>query len=161
MRIHLVAIMAIAVSACSAQTGTANADRETNAAMVATVADTPAPIVTSPASEETTWIQDAAGRWVVIGVESKESPVQATDVNDAKLMGGVLTISQDRMAWSERPGSTLSGLCEGPQIGPDGTIGCAVGEFGPPGATIVRRADRITMEWYDGAILVLASDRRS
>ncbi len=72
------------------------------------------------------------------------------------MMGSILSISPERMEWLESPGSTLSGNCPQPQIGPDGTIGCAEGEFGPPGATIVRRPGGIVMEWYDGAVLTLS-----
>ncbi len=113
--------------------------------------DTP----TAPA-EEKTRVEELAGNWRVVGVRVAPGPVQAVSDDDPALMGAVLSISPERLAWKPHEGGFFTDTCPGPQIGADNSIGCAEGRFGPPEAHLVSEGVQIKLDWYDGAILTLS-----
>lgn len=82
--------------------------------------------------EEKTRVEELAGNWRVVGVRVAPGPVQAVRDDDPALMGAVLSISPERLAWKPHKGGFFTATCPGPQIGPDDSIGCAEGQFGPP-----------------------------
>ena len=101
-------------------------------------------------------VAELAGRWRVTGVAVAEGPVSAVSVDDPALMGAVLSITPERLAWEPHDGGFFTDRCPEPQIGPDGSVGCGEGQFGPPDMRIVRTGDRLRIDWYDGAILTLS-----
>jgi hypothetical protein len=106
--------------------------------------------------EEQARVEELAGNWRVVGVRVAPGPVQALSDDDPALMGAVLAISPERLAWQPHKGGFFTDTCPEPQIGPDGNIGCAEGQFGPPEAHLTSKGVRIQLDWYDGAILTLA-----
>ncbi|WP_076070876.1 hypothetical protein [Sphingomonas montana] len=103
-----------------------------------------------------TAVEELAGRWRVTGVEVADGPVSAVDANDPTLMGAVLSVTPDRLAWEPHKGGFFSDTCPDPQIGPDASVGCGEGQFGPPDMRLVQNGDRLRINWYDGAILLLS-----
>jgi len=108
------------------------------------------------AGEGKTRVEELAGNWRVVGVRVAPGPVQAVSDDDPVLMGAVLSISPERLAWKPHKGGFFTDSCPGPQIGPDDSIGCAEGQFGPPDAHLTGDGVRLKLDWYDGAILTLA-----
>jgi hypothetical protein len=85
----------------------------------------------------------------------RPSRVQALSENDPAYLGAVLDISADRIAWRPHPGDgTLDDNCRRPRLLVD-QISCGEGAFGLPGSKVTLSGNRIVLEWYDNAILVL------
>ncbi|HEX8446830.1 MAG TPA: hypothetical protein VF649_09465 [Sphingomonas sp.] len=101
-------------------------------------------------------VEELAGRWRVTGVEVAPGPVSAVDANDPALMGAVLSVAPDRLAWEPHEGGFFTDTCPGPQVGPDGSVGCGEGQFGPPDMHVVQDGHRLRINWYNGAILLLS-----
>jgi hypothetical protein len=122
-------------------------------AISATPTDAPA---ADTAGEEKTRVEELAGNWRVVGVRVAPGPVQAVSDDDSDLMGAVLSISPERLTWKPHKGGFFTDTCPGPQIGPDDSIGCGEGQFGPPEAHLTGKGERLQLDWYNGAILTLA-----
>jgi hypothetical protein len=105
--------------------------------------------------EEKTRVEELAGNWRVVCVRVAPGPVQVVRDDDPALMGAVLSISPERLAWKPHKGGFFTATCPGPQIGPDDSIGCAEGQFGPPDTRLTGKGVRHTLDWYNGAILTL------
>ena len=95
------------------------------------------------------------GRWRVVGVTVAPSPVQALTPDDPTLLNAVLDVTRDRLWWDARPSGSFDDTCIAPRLTLDGQINCSGSEFGPPGARLLARGNRITLGWYDGGTLEL------
>ncbi len=93
------------------------------AAAVAAKSAPSAVAAASPAKPDS--VDTLAGLWRVTGVDGGKAFVR----NDPRLMGALLEIQREQLAWSYHPEGNFPGdtLCEGPQIVPiEGTAGNAV-----------------------------------
>jgi hypothetical protein len=118
---------------------------------------TPIPAAEDDATgQEKTRVEELAGNWRIVRVRAAPGPVQAVSDDDPNLMGAVLSISPDRLTWKAHKGGFFTDTCPGPQIGPDDSIGCAEGQFGPPEAHLTGEGSQLRLDWYDGAILTLS-----
>jgi hypothetical protein len=99
-------------------------------------------------------LADIAGQWEVTAVELRPAAIQALTVDDPIYMGAVLEIGAARLAFVAKKGGELDDACVRPSW--DGAlIRCATGKFGPPGSALSDLGDRLRLEWYDNAILML------
>lgn len=169
-RIILTSAMLLLAACGSPSGGTAGASATTAASPAAPTAPaaepTPAaetvPVAAaSPAADEQLHdgLTEMVGTWKVAAVRVKPSDVQALTENDPTDMGAVLDISRDRLSWRPREEGTFSDACTGPKLTLDGQVSCKEGEFGPPGAQLVAKGDRLQLDWYDGATLELRRER--
>lgn len=162
MKIMATLAALIALQACEAIPSTATtAPDEPNDAHASRIArpvsvnPSPKPAEGNPAQQQTR-IEELSGLWQVTGVRVAPGPVQAVTRDDPSLMGAILSISTEGLTWTERKGNSFSDTCSAPQIGPDGSIGCAEGHFGPSATHLTGSGLRLDLKWYDGAILVLS-----
>ena len=149
-RTTLIAAAALLLAGCGQQADAgANAAAHADATTTATVAD-PAP-APPPAG-----LSALAGAWTVTAVHVDTSGVSALSENDPADMGAVLDVSPGKLAWRPHPaGGTFDDACTGPSLAADGTVACRDGQFGPPGAHLVRQGGGLRLDWYDGGVLIL------
>lgn len=168
MKHSILAGALLLLAACGPQSnGAAGATATAAPAARAPEATTPpmaepvSPIQTSPAAETQAddGLDALAGSWKVAAVKVKPGDVQALSENDPSDMGAVLDISRDRLAWRPREEGNFSDVCNGPRLTLDGQVSCRDGQFGPPGAQMVLKGDRLQLDWYDDAALELRRER--
>lgn len=109
---------ALLLAACGAEKPP-EASRAASAptAAAAAPAAAPAPIPAVPISAaKPDSVETLAGLWRVTGVDGGAAFAR----NDPRLMGALLEIQREQLAWSYHPGGEFPGdtLCEGPLIGP-------------------------------------------
>lgn len=155
----LVLLLAVGLTACGAEPA-ARSPAPASAPAPAAAMATPVPQTRARAGAASDLLAVLGGVWRVEHVSLAAGPVQALVVDDPAYMGAVLEVSPTKLVW--RPGAAtgeLSDTCDGPAIAADG-VRCVSGAFGPPGSRLATEADgRISLGWYDGAILHLARIR--
>lgn len=112
------------------------------------------------------------GTWQVDAVHVDTSGVQAVVDNDPKYMGAEVTFSADNILWTkgtpQQPIDAASDNCQhtptltsasendpedGYQIAGGFNVICGDQPWGPNAVITLPKNDRMTLYWYDGAIL--------
>ncbi|CCG88865.1 hypothetical protein [Erwinia piriflorinigrans] len=122
------------------------------------------------------------GTWQVDAVRVNDSPVQAVVVNDPQYMEAKVTFSADNIVWNtgtqQRPTEPTIDNCQqkprlvpirkseaenGYQVANGFNILCGANPWGPGTGAVMTLSEngKMTLYWYDGAILSLKKVRES
>ncbi|MBP7242494.1 MAG: ABC transporter permease [Amaricoccus sp.] len=106
----------------------------------------------------------ALGTWTVTKVETDPSmPVTAVAPDDPSYLGAVLSVTSARIAWNagKSNGRGTYDDCVAPRFtgGRDGiAVTCAGTAWGPGAVLTPVTGDKLRLDWYDGAVLILTRD---
>ncbi|WP_168400904.1 hypothetical protein [Erwinia amylovora] len=131
-------------------------------------------LVSQPLLAATPDYSSLQGTWQIEAVKVVDSPVQAVGDDDPRYMGAEVTFSADKIVWTKgtpqrqidptiddcqhKPTLTAIGINDpeqGYQVTGGFNVRCGAEPWGPGAVVTLPQKGKMTLYWYDGAILLL------